>query len=434
MAIEILETFDEEIAQSPRKEGYFGSGVRNIVRAGARGAEAFLGVPGSIAAIPSTTEQLSPERHQQIMQLLPSGLRNQYAMQHLRQPVASLPTAEQVQQKITEPLAELITGSKEYVRPQSDAEKILDDFASDIGALMFPLGGSVKLGKAAAISGAGNLAKWGSQKIGLGPGGQEAVKLGTMLLTSMKLDKPLKKRAAEFYDKAAELAQGERIPTKFLEKPVEKVGDFVYRGTENAPGKKELRQLLKDLNTRVRDGAISLEELLPIKREMNDYFLKINKSSKAGKVLTEFNKDLNRVLKKEIPNKAFSQALNAGDEIYSGIKKAERTTSYLTDKIGKNKFLSGSLFGALITGTPGSALKKIGVAATGAGVGYGGAQVYNIGRNILTNPSIRKEYIQIMKAASKQNLPAVIKNVRQFDKKAQQLVQPSNKIEVLEYF
>jgi hypothetical protein len=192
----------QEVAASP-EESLPAQIGRNLVSGAANAVAGFGAVPGNIAGLVKNIREGSAQR---AAQRIPEHLREQYLQGQQSLPGNKvinttqqiLPSAEGIKNVASNVLP------KDYLKPQGESEQLLQDIAQDIGASMFPfLGTGARLAKtgikgaAKAIAPAitGNVAKYFAKSAGASEKEQEGVKIGTMLLTSFRLEPQINERA-----------------------------------------------------------------------------------------------------------------------------------------------------------------------------------------------------------------------------------------------
>jgi hypothetical protein len=136
--------------------------------------------------------------------------------------------------------------------------------------------------------------------------------------------------------------------------------------------------------------------------------------------MSKLSKSVNDSIKNnpEVP-KEIATMLSDADNIYRGIASSEKAINFIKNLSGIEK-IGGSGIG-LATGVYAASnpekTKKVLASAAALGAG---AKGFSMMKDIITNPSMGNEYIQMMKAASKESAPAVLRHA---NKLAQSLKQ-----------
>jgi len=387
----------------PRQaEGIPGWIGRQLSRSGSRALESVLGIPAASYELLQSASSAIPES---VKNALSQGI-------NVNPLISMIPTITQAIGSIApsqQQIRETIKGQvpEGYLEPQNMGEDLADEIVSDFATLMVPIGGAISPLKAAGISGLSNISSFLTKKLGASEKTQAGVKMGTALLSSLGMGPSLKNKAEQLYQTAREaIVPGEKVSAKPLTNLTNKITrEYTSKGLSKSAGKADVEYVIQEINNFIKDGEIGLDDLWEIKKDMRDVGEKIGFRTRGGKELTQLSHEMDKLLK-STPNKAFSQALQAADELYSGAKRGEAITDYLKDTL-KNKYSAGSILYGIIS-HPTSVL-KIGGSITG------GKKVYDILNNIIRFPHIRNEYRAMLSAAAKENAPLLIKHAKKLE-------------------
>jgi hypothetical protein len=392
--------------------------ARNLSRSGARALESVVGIPRSAHDLLQmignfvTPESVQSNLSQQLQEIEPNAQFNPG--------IGSLfPSSEEAREAIS------YVAPSGYLEPQGNYEQLSDEIISDFLPLLIPMGplGAVKPAKALKIAGASNLASFLTKKLGGSEKTQAGVKLGTALFSSLGMGPSLRNKAEQLYKVAQEsIAPGEYINAKPLTDLTNKITrEYISKGLSKAAGKADVDRIVEEINSFVHDGKMGLNDLWEIKKDMKDVGERIGFNTRGGKEITKLSQEMDKLLKNS-PNKTFSQALAAADELYGGVKRGESITDFMKDTL-KNKFIAGGALYGLLS-HPGSLL-KVGAA------GLGGKKAYEIINNIIRYPHIRNEYGAMLNAAAKENAPLVLKHAKKLEKKIEKInpIEPINEDE-----
>jgi hypothetical protein len=419
--------FEEDIVepmQEQPQESYPAWAGRNVAGGLASAASGFGGVPGQVErlvesiAIPRPDhnrqpqfypEQQQPELAQYIQQAQKE--RQQGSPEPSMEPV--LPGAEQIKETLGKALPE------GYLAPRNQAEQTYQDFAEDLGALLFPLGGEAatlgKAGKAAVISGVGNLSKLATQKMDLDESGSNMVKVGTMLMTSFGMQPFLRNRAKQMYDQVKSITPETRTitstPIKSLVQRLRK--EFVQSGNVALDSKAAFeKKALEPLELLAATDKTNLRNLIDWKQDLGKTYREIAHYDDAGRFIKELRQGLNDTLKRnpEIP-KEISSLLSNADDIYIGTALSDKALNFVRNLTGVQKILGGSTLGtgALLSAIlyPEKTAKTLGTAAALGSVAVVGSRI----KGFLTLPGVRNEYVKMIAAAGKESAPGVLKHL-----------------------
>lgn len=377
----------------------------------------FAGTPGNILeSIRGIAEPIS----EKVIGLLPESLQSGARSIRDSGPLnISLPTTQQFKETAQQVLPE---GA---LTPRSGPEQFVQDVAEDIGALMFPLPGTQKAGiikkliHSSGISGAGNLAAVATKLVGGGEGAQSAVKLGTMLLTGMGLDKGLRARASEEYAKAADIGEYKRINTQPIRNAALRAENAIKNIGESSPSYKAVKSAVEDLKTlapyveptqglaelseKAGLNKIALNKIQEFKAGLSERIKNLtDKKSTGVSALKKLSKDMGDILgDPQIVGKEYAQTIKTADKMWSGIKEAERINKFALKQLKRS-----SRFSPLAIFLNPTRLAT--VAATGL-AGAGALQAGLALKQLATNAPLRNAYTQMLSAAAKNQAAGVIK-------------------------
>jgi hypothetical protein len=184
------------------------------------------------------------------------------------------------------------------------------------------------------------------------------------------------------------------------------------------PTKKEVLSAVDELRSKTSGGAFPADELVESYHNLNE---RIN----SKKLFDELNSSERKLLKHrydQFKNKLNGEIKNYGkdnpefydqwlkaNQAYATIAKSQKVSNFLESNIGKlPKHLAGTLAIELFLGYPRVAAGTLG----GAGAIKTGELLYRIANS----PKLREHYLNVIKESSKENLPAVIKNLNAMNK------------------
>jgi len=407
MAIKITKVGDAQ------PEGFVGK--RGLAQLGARATESLLGLPGDIAnlglgAANWGIQKLTGE---------PSPLPGK---------VPLLQTSEDIRQKVTEPISELLGGSKEYIAPQSPTEEFLGELISDFSTLALPVKGKIPFAKAATIAGAGALGGKAGELIGSVFGGQETGKtvgkIGGMVTASLLGGRNmLRNRMRQDYQTAREMASNDLIDVRPLRhKTTKLIADISKRDFPN----KDF--VLDRLNT--LDQVVGLKDKVPVgeltnlKADLNEWYPR--SYGKTKHYLDQIIRDIKEPISNyEKQNPAFGTAWRNAEDTYKAMAESRGIRSFfesnpkIQEKIS-NPTLKALLSGGAGVGLVGSALTKgvLPTGATAAGLGaaaLGTDQIVKFLQLISKNPAARKTYSDMLKNATLFNVSKVSRDAQKLD-------------------
>jgi hypothetical protein len=410
---EILDFF---ASKKQPKESRLANAGRQLGRTGARVAETVLGAPRALGEF---GEMLVPEK------LLKKGAEKiglkepvekgiEFAKEHA--PYKLFPKSEQIRD-----INKQLFGKK--IEPKNEWEAKADELVSDFAALSIPLPGSqFKLLKPALLALGGNLAKEGIAQVGGTEKQQTYAKLGTILAGSMINPQAAKKLSSSLYEKARNARPLDaKINASKLYDASEKFEKQLLKGDPNAGSKKKSLDLIKDIQKKIKNDEIDIEELEQFKRDINEARSGLYENFKTDKVgrksakrnLDEVSKFIDNSLREYGKiNPQWESFYRPANEVHGAIAqshKARNFIGYWSKKLGMHYLLPLIGFGHGGVAGLGSTL---GVGAIG-GAGLLGAE---LGAQLFKSPTLRKHYTNLINSALKEDAIAVKENLKKINK------------------
>lgn len=390
--------------------------LRNLGRTGMRAVESAYGLPGDVAQGLLNVANLGIEKGLGVPSPLPTK--------------TPIPTSERIRESLQAAPEHLSPEAKEKLKgkfeeiskPRGKVEEFSDEFIKDLVPLTLT---GVSPASAAKISGLGNLAAWGTKEIGAGPGWQSGAKIGTMFLASIPGNGPkLRQYMNNLYDQAeSSIPANAQISAKTLEPRLDKLRALTSKGIET-PAKKEITKIVEQLESKIRNGNISLSEAWQTKKDLNELLFSGTPVTGLEKNLNPLVKDFNALLQqagKESPD--FVKYLREADDIYRGLNQS----SFIKQKL--NKYVTGdkslyAITSGLLGGYPGAAIKGVGLA-------HGAKSVVNFLEPFARSNAIKKRYYDIASSVFANKIPTAVKNIKLLDKEIRkEISSPANDIEI----
>lgn len=433
MKFEDLDQNLKPIQQQPKSnpDNMLWKGANEAARLGTgaavEAASSFGGVPSNIVDFANylinKTRIKEPEEFQRLMQDIPEELRGQLKVdESVDQLPNPFPGKESIKDFASKGLPE------DYLKSSSKTQDFINEVSSDIGSMMFPIGGSApKVLKTLGVAGTSNAAKLIGQSLGLSKETNEKIKMGTALAASFGFQDGIKKQAEKVYSDIKPLLKKDVLlsPSKFSNAFEDLKGAIKKGGGSSTTGS----EYQKWLDTNVlktgekllnKKNHIRLSDIVEFKKTIRDWYQDASKLGlkKALPHLKELNDKVQNILKNnpEVP-KNISDKLIKSDLLWTSYNQAQDLSKWIANASKKvtgagvslaaaGKFLGGTVL-------PGSILSAIG------GAGYAGApliaQVPNMMRSIFTNSAARIEYTKMMAAAVKHNTPLFIKHSKKLE-------------------
>jgi hypothetical protein len=375
---------------------------RHPARTLARAGEAAVGLPGDLANMALSGVNLLQK---------PITGQNSEIIETIQQKNPF--TSQKIRENITQPLEKNVL-PEGYLTPQGKYEELADSFVSDLASILMPVGGAAglaakggKLGKGAvksaiAVSGLGNVAGFltknitGSEKLG------DAVKIGTMLGTSLIGIPGMKDMASKGYQSVESMTPDTlKVSTRPLNQAMYEAEKIMapYRSTK---GGKALMDYFKDTLSQVADRP---EEKLKTIIELDKGFNKVLWQNPAISYDVKKAKDL---IKGAIDSTIKSsgrpdihQAYKSASTLYreaSSAKGAQEWVNGVAHSLPRHgNILSRSA--RMLLGLPGKAINTAQETA-----------------RLLEIPEVKRYYMQAAKAAFDRSKPAWIKAANMMSK------------------
>lgn len=402
----------------PQEESYPSSTSRHLARSASRILETFGGMPKAATKFAESMYNMMPESLREmglVQKALPGGNVVGPAWSKAYEIGSSLlPSSENIRtgmSQITQP---------GYLDPRNEYEELADDIVSDFASLVVPIGplGKTKPLKALGIAIPSNVASYLTKSLGGGESAQTGVKFGTALLTSLGMGPSLRKQAEEFYATAKNaIKPGEKIAAHNVHNMLNRVTrEYTSTGLRETAGKNEVENVIDEIRSYIHNGKMELNDLWQVKKDMKDAIRRIIPGTQAEVELSKISHSLNDALKNS-GNKVFSNALLNADEIYSGVKRAEKINNFIKNTLTSKVTKTGSVISLLTNpiGTLTTLAKAAPFAIPGATFGFGGAHLGNALWGTLKSPAIRNAYTGMLSAGLKENAPLVIRNAEKLN-------------------
>lgn len=361
-------------------------------------------------------------------------------------------TPQWIGQQVTEPIL------GESSKPQSPNESLFDEITGTTFALLSgkPLAsiGQAPLKSLATAFGKAStaeLAKLGTETVSGSPFLGEAVKLGTLIGSSLAGGREiLEKERVNLYNTADNIVPQTAIITapKEIER-IDKIINTIERSDRKdksfildrlgaiknivekpTPSTTEATGILNEFGKPISrtvkgtpGGAINVKELLEIKRNLNDYIYNGSLSKSTRNVLESAAESIKDIIDRYgLKNPEFYEAFKKADELHGALN----ATNYLSNAIGSSPILSSEvaknpiLKGFLMHGVGGlaakEALSRLPAAAVAGGGLYGAYNGAKMAALLAKSPHARKAYTNLFNEAFAGNTKAMLKDVKVLNK------------------
>jgi hypothetical protein len=389
--------------EPPQQEGLKGKLARGAGRTVARPIETLAGLPGDIR---DTFQNLLQMGAGAIFGEEEAGKASDIARTVTGMtPLGMAPTSQDIREKVTQ----AITG--ETLEPRTQVEESYDEFISDAASLAIPIKGKIPFMRALGTSALANLGKEGVKALGVGPGGQAATKIGTMMLMGLVGRGGARKYVNNLQKEAyKEIPEGATTNAEDLLKNVKKLESELLKGG-TSPSKVDALKLSRQLQARiVRDPKnFRVEELPAFRRSVNDF--RFNKGTNATQRynLDRFddllNKELNQYGK---TNPTFLNKYREANLGTAGLAQSNKITRKISETMDLSK-LSPETIGLLGLHTIGP---KAAIAVAPA---WAANKAMKAVSRFTRNSTLRKHYLNVIRAATEGNAASITRNVNQLD-------------------
>lgn len=392
--------FDEfETVKEP--ESFKEETKRHALRSASRVFETLGGLPGDIKSLAEkgvgyVKEKISGKQEEDD----PSKIKQ---LAKILLPFQDLPSSSDIKETVGE-----FTGG--YTEPQSTKEQLADNIISDFASLAIPVKGKVPFLKTIGIAVGSNLAEKGAEMVGAGEKGQTATKLGTMFLLGTLNPKGASKLGNELYREAKALVpHGASIPANRIAMQSNRLKAQLRKGA-TAPYKAGALKKIDEIQSKIRNGRIAVEELTEFKVDINKareaLYLEPD-LTKGGKALAKKNLDAtaqvvdNALKEYGRINPAWEQKYRAANEVYGSIAQSKKASQSIGRFIKAHPHVSGAAVAAKLFLSP--------KAIPAAGVAYGALKTGELLVRINKSPTLRRYYGELLQAALAEDAASIAK-------------------------
>ena len=391
---------------APEESGFLNESVRHVARTASRIGETLVGMPGDVI---NMVEWLGSK--------LPKGPKflerePNFIEKAGKTFLKSFPTSSDIKKKSSE----LTNG---FTDPQSAAEEFGDSIVELSSSLLVGKDPSkIKnlLSAAAKASGAKGASKV-SEKLGAGEGGQFASEIGTLWLMGLKNQKMADRFVGDKFKKAkALIPKKAMVNTSNLTSRLESLENELSKGI-STPSKNEIKSAISELKSKVSGGSYPAQDLVESYHNINErmnskgLFGDLDKTEKKnlqfryGKLKDVISKEINEYGKR---NPKFLKEWREANEGYATIQDSKKFTRFLESHIGKlpRRIAEGIVIEAFL-GHP--------QLASGTAASFVGIKTGEVLYRVAKSPTLRSHYINVVKSAGEENLPAMIRSLSKLE-------------------
>lgn len=379
---------------------------RHQARATSRGLETIAGLPGDLVSFSKSLFGYDPE--------------------------TSLPTSQSLKK-----FSEKASGG--YTSPKNEFEEKGDEFIQDVASMAIPGSGQYSLMRNIGIPIAATLAKEGIKWMEGSEGVQQGAKIGTMIaldLITHRRNAPgakgllgggAKQHASSLFEEAEKLVPEAAVfDAADLKKSLDLTEKILSKGGSRPSAEKALKKI-SEIRNEIKGNQANVKDILAYRPAINEIIddlggFQLTKSQKNVKNRTVEN--LQKVKEKIIDftdkygksqNPEFLKLNRSANEAYAVYHKSNHISNFIEKHVSKhikNPIVKGLLGGAAQTGI--STLSPLGVIGSAAGSGAA-AGIYQSGKilqRVMSSPTLRKYYGNILSGALKGNASQAIKNAK----------------------
>lgn len=390
------DVFSEFRINNPEQKSFISELPRHAARIGSRVAETIGGIPGDIQDLIQSGVFYGLEKF--------SGKKiSDESRQKSISKSNRLPTSSELKE-----YSEKTT--KGYTKAKDSNEELIDDYAQTLASLIGPM----KFRKALGVAALGTGVKKAADVMGLSKNTQEASKLGTMILASMFNPKGVKNLYTNYYNNALKFApEGTLVSALPLEKKLNNLKKKLKTGigdiTENA-----VLETVEDVSKKIKDGKVDIREMMATNRNINKRMGDPKLLVGGENLFPELKKAVNDSIKL-YHNPDFIKSWRSANEAFSGLHESRKLSRYINKHLG-NKPLEKALFASIAEtagGYPEAIVPTLGI----AGSAFLGIKGIELSKRIMSNPTLRKYYADVLKYAAQENSAAMIKSAEKLTNK-----------------
>lgn len=386
---------------------------RHVARTGARAAETVVGFPGDMINFARFLSEKLPKG--------PSFLEKEpnFVQKKGQELLGKLPSSQELKE-----FSSYLTSG--FTDPQSAKEELGDDITSLATSLLIPSKDPTKfksllnaIGLATVSKGVGK----GIESLGGGVTEQAAGELGSLFLTGLLNAKTANKFVSDQFQQArAKIPTGAMVNTNRLKTSLISLEKDLSRGISTTT-KTEVKNSVEQLRKKASSGRMDADEIVQSFHDINErinskkLFDELHTSEK--KILKHRYDEFKNEIVKEISdygksNPSFYKQWKDANNAYATIAQSKKVSNFLQSKLGSlPKHLTSTVAIELFLGHPKAAVATVGA----AGAVKTGELLYRIGKS----PKLREHYLNVIKEAGNENLPAVIKNLSALQEEADKM-------------
>lgn len=417
--------YDPETDYDTSNESLAGTGVRGAVRSVARFGEGALGAYGDAQNLRKSAEDFIIDKASSYIpggeipqKIVGEGLKVatkgpvRYTQEKLvDEPFGSTDLFKQISNEIT----------SGYTKPTSETEKNIDEVFTMAGQLA--LGGPQGAGQTFArklftdlgLSAVNKLSKEGVKLYGGGPIAQEATGLGAMILSSFLGRANPRQIASDLYQlRDSRITPNTMAPVSDLTTDLMAIRNQLSLGGRPTPAQNALIGEIDTIMSKYQAGGIPVEELTAWQTQLNRLRSNYPEIRFDNRQIDPIRQANQRAIGQGLQNDPVAlTAHREGNEAFAANAQSQTMTNFIERYIPKH--LQSGAVGALIGKTVGN-LSSLIPGATAIGTAAAGLYGARIIRHVMQSPVLRREYGNLMRSVSQENVPAAINSATKLNK------------------
>jgi hypothetical protein len=390
---------------------------RQIKRTKTRAVEAGLGFPGNtVKAVKWLADMLpkSPEslqRKPNIVQKFGKKL------------LESLPTSHELKQ-----VSQELYGDE--VEPRNELEKHADETAETFVSMFMPGTRGIPVLAKTVGPVAAQAAKWGAEKIGLEPMGQEIAKNAVLLGLSVASQQGSRQMAHNAMTASEQLApQGASFPTQQLENALTNIEQTPWmrtalRSPNPSPSARPAIRAIQNIRALFRNGRMDVQDTIQARKDLNEIARNLGAFeiehggdqaaaiARLGQVRDALVNDGLAIYGRQNP--AFWAANQAANQAFAVSQRGGAIAEFIIKNYHK-PFMSDAmkiLFGNIAGGGMGAIGKTAAIGSSMVGLNLAARSLYRIAQS----PMIARHYGAVLRNAASGNVAEMNKHLAKLDK------------------
>jgi hypothetical protein len=441
-------TFDSIIKDIQDQEKYknestLESAKRQAAQYTSRGAEGILGLPGAAksawqSSLDDFNSFLGIDKIVGSMDEMNSSvLGGKPEKGSVQDIIFNPPNPQDIRQGLTKKVAKSISGDESYLEPKSEFEEKVGEFSQDLATFFLP-GNKMSLPMKIITPLLGNLAKEGVKYLGADEGTAQKVKSGLMLMTSMAGASNPREFANNRIQQAKNLVpENATINARPFENQIIQIRNQLRKGL-NTPDKSSTFQAIENLGNQIDPitGRMNFRSLMQARDDINRLIDTAGGFDVPTSIKNATVRNLNNLKSRMIDtidttlqrfDPQAAELYRSGYEAASVLHQSNAISRFIEKVGGKYAFnpLTKTLFGGGAVASGAAFFPK---AAIGAATGFPLYQTGKLIYRVANSPTLAHYYGNVIRDATIQNTPSLLKNLKRFDKELEKSIEKDRKL------